>query len=225
MKDERVWLPEKSCEYTTQSGYALAKMNKGNNIDSFNWKKCVWNVKCSPKLQHFLWKVKSNALAVGETLIKRGIQIEGKCKRCGARESILHVMVSCPYAQRVWKLAPILTPPSTSSDASMAEILQACTKMINLPPTGLVTLMYPWIFWVLWTSRNQLMFEDKSFSETETMLKAIKATVEWQEAIKLPTATKLPTKKSNYVSIKDCSLMNLNPQISINASALYSDAA
>ncbi|XP_013589051.1 uncharacterized protein LOC106404180 [Brassica napus] len=200
-------------------------MNKGNNLDPLNWKKCVWNIKCSPKLQHFLWNVKSNALDVGETLSKCGIQTEGKCKRCGASESILHVIILCPYAQRVWKLASILTPPSTSSDASMAEILQACTKMINLPPTGLVTLLYPWIFWVLWTSRNQLMFEDKSFSETETMLKAIKATVEWQEAIKLPTATKLPTKKSNYVSIKDCSLMNLNPQISINASALYSDAA
>ncbi|CAG7862155.1 unnamed protein product, partial [Brassica rapa] len=76
--------------------------------------------------------------------------------------------------------------------------------MINLPPTGLVTPLYPWIFWVLWTSRNQLLFEDKSFSETERMLKAIKAAVKWQEATNLLTATRLPTKKPNSVSLKDC---------------------
>lgn len=225
MDDERVWLPEKSGEYSTRSGYALAKMNKGDTIETFNWKKCVWNVKCSPKLQHFLWKVKSNALAVGETLIKRGIQTEGKCKRCGASESILHVMLSCPYAQRVWRLAPILTPLTTGSDESMAEVLQTCTRMINLPPTGLVTPLYPWIFWVLWTSRNQLLFEDKSFSETETMLKAIKAAVEWQEATNLLNTTMPPTKKPNSVSTKDSPPVNLTPQIPANTSALYSDAA
>ncbi|XP_048596329.1 uncharacterized protein LOC125578086 [Brassica napus] len=97
--------------------------------------------------------------------------------------------------------------------------------MINLPPTGLVTPLYPWIFWVLWTSRNQLLFEDKSFSETERMLKAIKAAVKWQEATNLLTATRLPTKKPNSVSLKDCPLMNLTPQIPANTSALYTDAA
>ena len=54
LKDERIWLLEKSDEYSTKTGYALAKLNSGNIHDSFNWKQCIWNVKCSPKLKHFL---------------------------------------------------------------------------------------------------------------------------------------------------------------------------
>nr|VDD22601.1 unnamed protein product [Brassica oleracea] len=61
--DERCWLFEKSGNYTTKSGYMLAKLNVSNPKDSFNWKQSVWNVKCSPKTRHFLWKLKTNALA------------------------------------------------------------------------------------------------------------------------------------------------------------------
>lgn len=78
MEDERIWLGEKSGHYTTKSGYALTKVNSCSLQDTFNWKKCVWNVKCLPKLQHFLWKLEVNALAVGENLLKRGIQVDGK---------------------------------------------------------------------------------------------------------------------------------------------------
>lgn len=114
LEDEICWLIEKSGQYSIKSGYALAKIHNGNIQDSFNWKKLVWNVQCSPKLRHFLWKVKSNALAVGETLLKRGIQVDGKCKRCGEAESILHVMFACPTAQKVWALAPAMNLPTTN---------------------------------------------------------------------------------------------------------------
>ncbi|XP_013608150.1 PREDICTED: uncharacterized protein LOC106314889 [Brassica oleracea var. oleracea] len=132
-------------------------------------------VQCSPKLNHFLWKFKTNALAVGEMLIKWGIQVDGKCKICGSIEYVLHAMLTCPFAQKVWKLAPVKYGPNCNPDQSMGEVLDVCLKTVNLPPSGLVTPLYPWIFWVLWTSRNQLLFEDKSFSETYTMLRAIKA--------------------------------------------------
>ena len=174
MHDERVWLGEKSGAYSTRSGYTLAKVNAGDSNSDFNWKNCIWNVKCSPKLHLFLWKLKNNALAVGETLVKRGITAEGECKRCGDIESAFHVMFSCPVAKRVWKLAPALFVPAPEVCDSMENLLIGCMKMTNLPPTGLTSPLYPWILWVLWTSRNQFMFEDKSFSESEMLMKALK---------------------------------------------------
>lgn len=217
MNDERVWLGGKSGQYTTKSGYALAKVNSCNPQDNFNWKKCVWNVKCSPKLQHFLWKLKANALAVGENLLKRGIQVDGKCKRCGENESVIHVMALCPFAQRVWNKAPVVSGLLLTSVQSVGELLTECTKTINLPPSGLVNPLYPWILWVLWTSRNQLLFEDKSFSESEVMLKALKAAKEWQAAM-------LPAKTSP-VSTKDFKKSNMVPRLLASAISIYSDAA
>lgn len=50
MKDERVWLLERTGEYTTKTGYAVAKLNAPNNQNDFKWRQCIWNVNCSPKL-------------------------------------------------------------------------------------------------------------------------------------------------------------------------------
>ncbi|XP_013729618.2 uncharacterized protein LOC106433315 [Brassica napus] len=62
--------------------------------------------------------------------------------------------------------------------------------MVNLPPSELSQPLYPWILWNLWLSRNQILFEDKRFSEIETTNKAIKDCREWQLAqpLKPPTA-------------------------------------
>lgn len=215
LQDERIWLYEKSGEYSAKTGYAVAKVNNGGGAVTFNWKQCVWNVKCSPKLKHFLWKLKNNALAVGEALLKRGMQVDGKCKRCGALETVFHVMFSGPFAVKVWDLAPATLVPSSSSCHSMEDLLKSCTRMVNLPPTGLSAPLYPWIFWVLWTSRNQFIFEDKSFSEAAMMLKAIVNAKEWQSATQKP--------KKSTASSKDCPPSSTQNQV--NATTLYSDAA
>uniref|UniRef100_A0A0D3ABG6 RNase H type-1 domain-containing protein n=1 Tax=Brassica oleracea var. oleracea TaxID=109376 RepID=A0A0D3ABG6_BRAOL len=82
----------------------------------------------------------------------------------------------------------------------MEALLKACRQMTALPPTGLTMPLHPWIMWVLWTSRNQFSFEDKSFSESEMILKAIKLAKEWQSAQLLPA--------SSSVSSKDYQLSN-----------------
>lgn len=61
------------------------------------------------------------------------------------------------------------------------------------------------------------MFEDKSFLESEVMLKAIKAAKEWQNA--------LQATKTSPVSLKDLSNSNMTPRFPENALRLYSDAA
>ncbi|KAL0857263.1 hypothetical protein Bca101_062417 [Brassica carinata] len=182
MKDERVWLLDKSGQYSTKTGYAAAKLNMVGKHQEFNWRKSVWNVACSPKIRQFLWKMMHNALAVGESLLERGMQVDGRCKRCGGSESVLHVMFHCPFARRIWESCPALSVPPASLISSVEDLLKAGTRMVNLPPVGLSVPLYPWILWVLWTSRNQLRFEDKSFSESEVLAKAIWSAREWQNA-------------------------------------------
>lgn len=109
--DEMVWLLEKSGIYSTKTGYAMAKLNVADKQDDFDWRKYVWNVSCSPKIRHFLWKLKHKAVAVGESLMKRGLQVEGKCKRCGDCESVIHVMFLCPFARKVWENCSSLGVP------------------------------------------------------------------------------------------------------------------
>lgn len=183
-QDERVWLPNTSGVYSTKSGYAVAKLCFGDDpIPNFDWKKCVWQVDTSPKLKHFLWKSNSKALPVGSQLVSRGLPLAPTCRRCGGFETELHVLFQCPFAAKVWDMVPSLNKPELESITSVAQLLQQCRRMISLPPTGLgSTPLYPWVLWVLWINRNKLLFEDKSFTEENSVLKAIQDARAWKAA-------------------------------------------
>lgn len=76
LEDEHVWLLNASGKYTTKSGYATAKLCTGEHTSqNFKWKACIWNVKTSPKIQHFMWKATSKSLPVGSLLESRGIAV------------------------------------------------------------------------------------------------------------------------------------------------------
>lgn len=61
--------------------------------------------------------------------------------------------------------------------------------MVNLPPVGVISSLYMWLMWELWTSRNQLVFEERSFLETEVLGKAMKHAREWKDLNATPYLT------------------------------------
>lgn len=86
--------------------------------------------------------------------------------------------------------------PAVRSCTSITDLLRLCIRLVNLPPSGLEQPLYPWILWLLWTNRNKLQFEDKSFSETELVTRALVYAIEWK-------SNSLPT-GSRSDSSKDC---------------------
>ena len=133
--DELVWLPNASGEYTTKSGYAVAKLCNGTREDrTFKWKKCIWQVDTSPKIKHFMWKANNRALPVGSVLQARGLSSEVVCKRCRAVETELHVLLKCLFAAKVWDLVPCMFKPSVDNTNSISSLLQQCRRMLSFPP-------------------------------------------------------------------------------------------
>lgn len=95
------WLPVRSGEYSTKTGYALTKMHKeAINGDDFNWLSGIWHLKTTPKIRTFLWKAMANALPIGSNLQPRGVPSALLCKRCGSPETPIHVFLNCPLAKR-----------------------------------------------------------------------------------------------------------------------------
>ncbi|KAG2249377.1 hypothetical protein Bca52824_089005 [Brassica carinata] len=182
-QDELVWLPNASGDYTSKSDYALARLSTQSHItDQFPWRKSVWNLNTPPKVQTFLWRSMNGALPVGSVLLTRGLHAEAKCKRCGELETPLHLFLTCPFAARIWDRIPALFKPDASTITSVSNLLISNMRMINLPPTGLGTSpIYPWLYWHLWKARNILIFEDRSWTEAELVLKIIKDVRCWEE--------------------------------------------
>ena len=98
-------------------------------------------------------------------------------------ETERHVLLQCPFALKVWDLVPAIHKPNPATITSVETLLQACSRMINLPPTGLGdTVLCPWIFWYLWVGRNKLVFENRGGTEQELISIALRETRIWQVA-------------------------------------------
>lgn len=183
-QDALCWLPNASGDYTSKSGYATAREFAHNRVlEDFPWRKCVWNLNTQPKVKTFLWRATNGALPVGSVLLTRGLHAEATCKRCGEIETPLHLFLTCPFAARVWELVPALFKPKIGDVSSVRELLLSNTRIVNLPPTGLgSSQIYPWLYWHLWKARNKLIFEDKSWTEKELIVKILKDARSWEEA-------------------------------------------
>lgn len=124
-QDIDVWGFTKDGIYTTKSGYRMLSVIHNSKSPSAQplppvekqlWKS-IWKLKTAPKIQHFLWRALSGALAVGEHLQFRGINVDPKCLVCGqTSETICHLLFSCPTALEVWRLAGIEPPLMQTSN-------------------------------------------------------------------------------------------------------------
>ena len=99
MEDRNGWHFTKNGKYSVKSGYQVERVYPdkenppdfiGSTVDLL--KAFCWEVRCPPKIRHFLWQLFSGCIAVKKNLKARGIQEDICCARCGdPEESINHV--------------------------------------------------------------------------------------------------------------------------------------
>ncbi|KAG7591058.1 Ribonuclease H-like superfamily [Arabidopsis thaliana x Arabidopsis arenosa] len=152
-------------------------------IQSFAWKKEIWNLKCSPKIHMLLWRAARGTLPVGTNLLRRKVTNTATCLRCGEEESELHLFFQCPFAREVWQKAPLHAPVSVASITELKQGISLCNSLQKSPAASTSNVATaPWLFWSLWSSRNKLIFDKRFISEEETILTAISAEDEWKKA-------------------------------------------
>lgn len=88
----------------------------------------------------------------------------------------------CPFAVQVWTLAPLCAPFDSASCHSLEVAIQEASEVVCVPPTGIVGNLSSWICWFIWTTRNQLVFENRHISAQNTLSHALAAAWEWQTA-------------------------------------------
>lgn len=187
--DRIIWLGTESGEYTTKSGYHTAIQRRTETLEhqeenmELEWFKFVWNLHVSPKIKMFLWKLFQQAIPVGEILAARHITCDARCKRCGTPESTNHLFLHCPFAKKIWTLAPLVNGFEYSGLIDLNDVWLYLCGQNCLPPTGITTgQLAPWIIWQIWCARNQLCFEGKVISEEDILTRAVCQAREWLNA-------------------------------------------
>ncbi|CAA7044913.1 unnamed protein product [Microthlaspi erraticum] len=83
------WFYTTTGRYTVKSGYTvlqeLSQMRGHYQFgpDTRRLQAQSWKVKCTTKLQHFLWQIITGCLSVGARLCSRGMRVDPLCVRCG----------------------------------------------------------------------------------------------------------------------------------------------
>ena len=103
------------------------------------------------------------------------------CQACDFQgESKNHIIFHCSVARQVWALANVSYPENgfdKVSHFSNFHTLMLMMKNFFIPEE--VGNLIPWIVWYLWKFRNGILFESRSKTATEVVVKALEEAEFW----------------------------------------------
>ncbi|XP_010507236.1 PREDICTED: uncharacterized protein LOC104783832 [Camelina sativa] len=182
-------------DYTIRSGYWLAcqtfreeEIILATMLPSLNEiKDQIWKLLAPSKLKIFIWKAASGALPVLERLNSRGMKLDPLCETCGMEgESINHLLFECSFARQVWAVAGFPLPENGFDKISIYQNLHLVFSICKNVQLSLQIKRYlPWILWLMWKNRNNLVFEGNVYLITDLVKKIREDAEEWFQAQKL----------------------------------------
>ncbi|CAN1147350.1 Putative ribonuclease H protein At1g65750 [Linum perenne] len=159
-EDAWSWGGESNGKFTIRSAYNLITGSSSPPTGT-DWKK-VWNWRGPNKIRLFLWLASHNKLLTNEERRRRHLAGDDSCPRCPGRcESSTHVIKDCPFAVEVWRLLgldQIAFPAGLSHHDNW--IFQHLSHEEGL--------LFGCVFWALWKSRNELVFNGVTVSAQAT---------------------------------------------------------
>ncbi|XP_074351885.1 uncharacterized protein LOC141691038 [Apium graveolens] len=159
LTDDLFWNEDLNGEYTVRITYRLLQKQKGPHLvggSSELWSK-FWRIKAPPKVLNM-----SSSEA---------------CPFCNGRaKTIIHVLVTCPFASQCWMRRGGVNP---SADVyAFEEWLQQILDRIGKDAHGEIVTMC----WSIWKAKNQLVWENKRSEVNHVVFSTKHYLAEWNKA-------------------------------------------
>lgn len=132
--------------------------------------KWVWKLKVPPRVQFFWWKIVQGRLLCKSYLYERGVinNVNASCDICTqVLEDANAILISCPYANAQWnelsKLNKGIHVPNSLMDIKGKLFLN---QVVPLNKSFMAI-----ISWIIWTGRNDRLFQQVELTPTQLMRK------------------------------------------------------
>ncbi|XP_058782239.1 uncharacterized protein LOC131656564 [Vicia villosa] len=132
-----------------------------------------WNSAAPLKMQYFGWRLLHDRLPSKDQLFKRGIITEItqlRCVFCSFDESAVHLFVSCPFADNIWrKVYDWIGSITELSLDEFKSFLFNCEKILSKRKRRVVSVIWFVSVWSIWLMRNDIIFNNVSPSFVDCM--------------------------------------------------------
>lgn len=176
-EDVLSWNEDLSGEYTVKSAYQMLQRQKGlwSTTDNSSLWKSIWRIAAPPKVLNMVWHALSNSLPTRTALDAKCVPVNVICPFCsGNEESILHVLVQCPFADQCWRKRG--RGYHASNEVSFDRWLKRMLEIADKDDHGdIVTLC-----WSIWQARNKVVWNQTTTSVNQIVYSAKQFLAEWK---------------------------------------------
>ncbi|XP_058760381.1 uncharacterized protein LOC131633708 [Vicia villosa] len=170
VQDDFVWFPQGEMSFSVSGGYSLISRNAFhqslNSVELLAVNQ-IWKTQVPSKIQVFGWRCIKDRIATREQLLKRGILLGSEANVCvfcsSVGESILHLLIHCPFAAEVWNQVCAWAGIDFFQEDSISAQLLACSNCVrgNIPVKKRLLL---WLVfaWSIWCKRNAVIFKNEA---------------------------------------------------------------
>lgn len=177
--DELFWNEDMQGEYTVKSAYRLLQEQRNLTVDGGSrelWKK-FWRIKAPPKVMNMVWRAINQCLPTRVNLIVKRVQVNEICPFCnGESETIIHVLVSCPFANQCWIRRGGFVP--SAEDYTFDGWLRQMLDHTGKEGHGEILTMC----WSIWQARNRLVWDNKRSEVNHVVFSTKQYLAEWRKA-------------------------------------------
>ena len=154
-EDELFWHLKTTGVNSVKSAYKFLQVQRGewNIVDNSSTWKLLWRIKAPPKALNVVWRALSGCLPTLSQLQIKHVPFQNWCPNCnGDVETVLHCLVTCPFAQQCWlTLNPTITTFHFTDFTSWLSGKLA-TGVGNQRVVVIV------LCWAIWRARNDLVW-------------------------------------------------------------------
>ncbi|KAM6548802.1 hypothetical protein CsatB_020478 [Cannabis sativa] len=173
------WSGDRTGLFSIKNAYLLLQKNKTQHVGSDNsgfWRK-LWQLKIPPKVKNLLWRAITDCLPTCLQLVTKHVSISAICPVCTDQvESIVHVLLTCPFAMSCWRTLGITYDPicPLSFGGWFEKALTTLDEEIGSQAAMLC--------WAIWKAQNLVVWKNKASSRTEVIASAQITLDHWRNA-------------------------------------------
>ena len=177
--DSITWKFELSGTYTVKSAYKLNQRLKG--VFNLNERSTVlmslWKIKAPPRVLNVVWRAIMGCLPTLRQLSQKRVPVSTRCPVClSGEESIVHCLVTCPFASMCWSIIFLGFQVIQAGDFEewIGDVFQGNTQNRR---AEVVT-----VCWAIWRHRNDVVWNKKFSNVNRVVASAKQYLLQWKFA-------------------------------------------